>query len=96
MTATYTHTATKPHTGYRHRSNRLFGHTCAKPGAVHAANAHTKTRHGWSFRGFLSLCGEFVEARAENEFGDEVTSHVTPAGATPVTCKRCRKLIDAK
>ncbi len=97
MTATtlFTHTAAKPHTGYTHRG-RNFGHTDAKPGKVHAVNPHVLIRGGWRTHGYLSLCGEFVASVAGNEFGEDTTSHVQSVSAgVAVTCKRCRKLIDA-
>lgn len=94
-TAAFTHTAQKPHTGYTRRG-RGAGHTDVNAGVVHAANRHTKVRNGWRFHGYLALCGEFVMGETENLHGDVTTDHVRPVcDGVAVTCRRCRKVIDA-
>jgi hypothetical protein len=88
MTATYSHIGGLIHAGYRHRSNRLYGHTCQQAGKTHALTADG---HGWK-----AACGEVLPSRCEDEFGFDRPTPVceaTDAAGTGVTCARCRKLL---
>lgn len=81
MPATYTHVAQKIHTGYRHVSNALVGHTDRKPGKRHAANVDGV--------GYSAVCGEYVAAEQINEWGEYAAAPVSLAADGRVTCRRC-------
>ncbi len=84
----HTHTGARPNIAYVTRG-RMFGHSDARPGKVHALLAVG--------RDYVALCGERVKGRYEDDWnGDPITGHVLPAedaGARKVTCKRCLRVI---
>lgn len=84
----YSHLGAIPNTSYAHRG-RMFGHTDARPGKVHALNGGP--------RQYTALCGETVAGEYEDHWtGDPITGHVRPATADArVTCKRCLKVLSS-
>lgn len=95
--AAHTHTVRKIHTGYRHRSNRMYGHTCQQPGKVHAVNAGTLRKWGTGYPGWFALCGEFIGRDVEDQDGELVPAPAHPvAEGKTVTCKKCLKAMIGK
>ena len=85
---TYTHVGGKAAVGHKHHG-RDFAHYAPKAGRIHALNAGSVTRGGWTQAVWVAVCGETVPLTRDDcqGYGDE--HPVQPAGEGVVTCKRC-------
>jgi len=88
----FTHTGFRAQVG-RHPSGPLGWRTEVTPGRTHALNQEDHPLLGTRWR---SLCGEVVQGRYRNEWGEPVVPNVRPAsdpGAWRVTCRRCLRAL---
>lgn len=84
MPATYTHVGCLPHIGYRHRSNRLFGHTTHQSGKQHAMT--------FDGRAYATVCGMTIPVETDDATGERIKTPACRASGGKVTCRACLKL----